>query len=213
MLAAPQLGRDAIGSADLGVRAATVTDLRWYAVYTSANHEKRVAQQLSQRSVENYLPLYVSVRRWKDRRVKLHLPLFPGYLFVRFALHDRLRVLQIPGIARLVGFDGTPAALPEAEIEALKNGLEHGLRVEPHPYLTVGRRVQIKSGPFAGLQGILRRWKGDWRVIMSLDLIHRSVVVEVGASDLEPVANAKCAAAYEPDGLACGSGSLGDRIR
>jgi transcription antitermination factor NusG len=186
MLAAPQLGRGAIGAADLEVRAATDTDLRWYAVYTSANHEKRVAQQLSQRSVENYLPLYVSVRRWKDRRVKLHLPLFPGYLFVRFALHDRLRVLQIPGIARLVSFDGLPAALPEAEIEALKNGLEHGLHVEPHPYLTVGHRVQINSGPLAGLQGILRRWKGDWRVIISLDLIHRSVVVEVGASDLEP---------------------------
>ena len=185
MLAAPQLGRGAIGSADLEVRAATVTDLSWYAVYTSANHEKRVAQQLSQRSVENYLPLYVSVRRWKDRRVKLHLPLFPGYLFVRFALHDRLRVLQIPGIARLVSFDGLPAALPEAEIEALKNGLEHGLHAEPHPYLVVGRRVRIANGPLAGLKGVLRRRKSNWRVIISLDLIQRSVSVEVNAFDLE----------------------------
>src|SRR5580700_8237318 len=86
---------------------------RWYAAYTSANHEKRVAEQLGVREVEHFLPLYSSVRRWKDRRVMLELPLFPGYVFVRMALRDRLQVMQIPGIARLVGFDGTPSALPE----------------------------------------------------------------------------------------------------
>jgi transcription antitermination factor NusG len=158
----------------------------WYAAYTSANHEKRVAQHLAQRSVEHYLPLYSSVRRWKDRRVKLELPLFPGYVFVRFALRDRLTVVQVPGVARIVGFDGKPSALPDEQIEVLKKGLERGLHVEPHPYLTAGRRVRIKNGPLVGLEGILLRWKGNWRVVLSVDLIQRAVSVDLDASDLEP---------------------------
>src|SRR5216684_840587 len=81
---------------------------QWYAAYTCANHEKRVALQLGQRSVEHFLPTYESLRRWKDRRVRLQLSLFPGYVFVRMALQDRLQVLQVPGVARLVGFNGTP---------------------------------------------------------------------------------------------------------
>src|SRR4029077_1760360 len=89
----------------------------WYAAYTSANHEKRVAEQLARRSVEHFLPLYDSVRRWKDRRMKLKLPLFPGYVFVRLALRDRLQVLQVPGVVKLVGFNGAPAELPQKEME------------------------------------------------------------------------------------------------
>src|SRR5690348_1640448 len=77
----------------------------WYAAYTCANHEKQVASQLDVRVVEHFLPLYGSVRRWKDRRVTLDLPLFPGYVFIRLALQDRLRVLEIPGVVRLVGFN------------------------------------------------------------------------------------------------------------
>src|SRR6266403_3353343 len=88
---------------------------RWYAAYTSANHEKRVAQQLGLRDIEHILPLYESMRRWKDRKMKLQLPLFPGYIFVRLALRDRLQLLQVPGVARLVGFNGLPCALPEAD--------------------------------------------------------------------------------------------------
>src|SRR2546421_12913356 len=99
---------------------------RWYAAYTSANHEKRVASQLGERAVEHFLPVYASVRRWKDRRVTLELPLFPGYVFVRMELRNRLRVLQIPGVAKLVGFDGAPAALPEGEIETLRMSLDGG---------------------------------------------------------------------------------------
>src|SRR4029077_3812170 len=131
----------------------------WYAAYTSANHEKRVAEQLARRSVEHFLPLYETVRRWKDRRKQLQLPLFPGYVLVRLALRDRLQVLQVPGVANLVGFSGTPTALPQEEIDALRASLASGARAEPHPYLTVGRRVRIKSGPLAGMEGILVRKK------------------------------------------------------
>jgi len=159
----------------------------WYAAYTCANHEKQVAAQLDARAVEHLLPLYASARRWKDRRVRLDLPLFPGYVFVRLALRDRLRVLQIPSVVRLVGFGGLPAALPDDQVAVLREGLDGQLRAEPHPFLTAGRRVRVVRGPLASAQGILIRTKGVFRVVLSLDLIMRSVAVELDAADLEPL--------------------------
>src|SRR5712664_2691735 len=123
----------------------------WYAAYTRAQHEKRVAAELGMREVEHFLPLYSSVRRWKDRRVQLELPLFPGYVFVRIAVGARLRVLEVPGVVRLVGFNGQPYPLSDGEIESLRKGIMNGSRIEPHPYLSVGSRVRIKSGPLAGV--------------------------------------------------------------
>src|SRR6516164_10630018 len=99
------------------------TGTKWYAAYTSAHHEKRVAEQLERRSVESFLPLYESVRRWKDRRVRLQMPLFPGYVFVRMSSRDRLRVLAVPGVARMVGFNGHPTPVPAADIEAIRASL------------------------------------------------------------------------------------------
>lgn len=165
--------------------------LRWYAVQTCSRHEKCVAQQLGQRSVEHFLPVYDSVRRWKDRKVRLELPLFPGYVFVRLAILDRLRVLQIPSVARLVGFGGIPTALPDKEIEALKNAQGCGVRAEPHPFLTAGRRVRIKAGPLSGLVGILLRRRGNLRVVLSIDTVQRSIVVDADLADLElgPISN------------------------
>ena len=157
----------------------------WYAVYTCANHEKRVAAEIEARDVEHFLPVYSSVRRWKDRRVSLQLPLFPGYVFVRLALRDRLRVLQIPSVVRFVGFNGEPAALADEEMDTLRSGLLQTLRAEPHPFLTVGRRVRITGGPFAGLEGILKRKKGNLRVVVSLDLIQRSIIADVDLADIE----------------------------
>jgi len=159
----------------------------WYAVHTSANHERRIAAQLLQRKIEHFLPLYLSVRRWKDRTVQLHMPLFPGYIFVRLALTDRLRVLQVPSVVRLVGFGGVPSPIAVEEVESLRRALADGVQVEPHPFLKAGRRVQITCGPFAGRQGILKRWKGNFRVLLSMDLIQRSMLVEVDASSVIPV--------------------------
>lgn len=160
---------------------------RWYAAYTSANHEKRVAEQLSQRFVDQFLPTYTSLRRWKDRRVNLELPLFPGYVFVRIALRDRFRVLQVPGVAKLVGFGGLPTALPEWEIEGLRTSLALGIHVKPHSFLTIGRRVRVKNGPLAGLQGILKKRKNRTRLVVSIELIQRAIAVEMREADLEPV--------------------------
>src|SRR5258708_25060147 len=162
---------------ELGIITEAYREKRWYAAYTSANHEKRVAEQFAARDVEHFLPVYDSVRRWKDRRVTLQMPLFPGYVFVCMALRDRLQVQQVPGVAHLVGFDGSPAAIPDQEIDALRASLESGVRAEPHPYLTVGRRVRLRSGPLAGMQGILLRRKGNFRLMISIERIQGSLAV------------------------------------
>ena len=119
--------------------------------------------------------------------MRLKLPLFPGYVFVRFALSDRLRVLQIPSVANLVSFNGTPAVLPESEIEALKAGLEHGVQAVPHPYLKIGKRVRVTAGPLEGLEGMLIRRKNALRFVISLDLIQRSILLDIDAASVEPV--------------------------
>lgn len=158
---------------------------RWYAAYTSANHEKRVASQLLVREVEHFLPTYHSVRRWKDRRVTLQLPLFPGYVFVRMALTNRMSVVTVPGVARLVGFNGTPAELPDEQMAALRAGIASGTNVEPHSYLVEGRRVRVTAGALVGMTGILLRRKGKCRVVISIDLLRQSVAAEVAGEDLE----------------------------
>ncbi len=161
-------------------------DLCWYAAYTCANHERRVGEHLSSRLVEHFLPLYESTRRWKDRRMRLRLPLFPGYVFVRIAIHDRLKIFQVPGIVHLVGFGGRPSPLSEDQMAGLRRSLALQIPVEPHPYLQAGRGVRVRAGPLAGLQGMLLRRKNRSRFIISLDLIKRSVAVEVDLAELEP---------------------------
>jgi transcription antitermination factor NusG len=159
----------------------------WYAAYTCANHEKRVAEQLGRRAVEHFLPLYQSVRKWKDRRIRLEVPLFPGYIFVRLPVEERLRVLGIPSVVRLVGFGGLACALPDPEIEALRNMSGCGLRAEPYTYPGVGRRVRVIRGPLEGVEGTLIRRKGRVRLVVSIDLLRQSAVVEVDTTDVEPI--------------------------
>ena len=168
--------------------ATTLTaQARWYAVYTCANHEKRVADQFESRSVEHFLPQYESVRRWKDRKVRLHLPLFPGYVFIHLALQERLRVLQVPGVVRLVGFNGSPTAMPEEDMNRIRDLLGQGWRTEPHPFLQVGKRARVVRGPLTGTEGIVARRKNRRRLVLSFDLIQRSIAVEIDEADLAPV--------------------------
>jgi transcription antitermination factor NusG len=183
---------------NLGVAVNTLTELppitprleqpvsKWYAAYTSPRHEKYVARQLDERSIDSFLPLYRSLRRWKDRRKQIELPLFPGYVFVHFDLQQRLRILGLPGVVRLVNFNGQPATLPDHDIETLRKGLDLQIYAEPHPYLRVGRRVRVLHGPMAGTEGILVRKKDKFRLVISLEAIMRSIAVEVDASDVQP---------------------------
>jgi transcription antitermination factor NusG len=161
---------------------------KWFAVYTISRHEKRVAQHLTQREIEFYLPLYRSQRKWNDgSRVTLELPLFPGYLFVRIKRTERVRVLDVPGALAVVGGTGRePVALPDDAIDALRTGL-HLRKAEPHPLLTIGQRARIRSGALAGMEGVVMRMKNGFRVILTLEHIQRSIAVEVCGDDLEPV--------------------------
>lgn len=145
-----------------------------------------MVRQLALRSIDTFLPLYERLSRWKDRRVFVQLPLFPGYVFVRIPLREKMRVLEIPSVARLVGFNGQPTPLPEEEMQVLREGLRTGLRAEPCPYLQVGRRVRVRSGPMQGLEGILKKKKTTFRFVLSMELIQRSISVEVDVADLEP---------------------------
>ena len=112
--------------------------------------------------------------------------LFPGYVFVRIAMQDRLQVLRLPGVVQLVSSSGQPVALPDAEIDALRCGLAGNVCVQPHPFLKVGRRVRVHSGPMTGMEGILVRKKDKFRVVLSIELIQRSVAMEVDETDIEP---------------------------
>lgn len=167
---------------------AVAAPANWYALYTAPRHEKLVVDQINRQGFECFLPLYRSVRRWKDRRKELAMVLFPGYVFVQMALQNRLRVLQLPGVVRLVSFNGQPAALPDLEIDSLRTHLSNAGMIEPHPYLSVGQRVRVCSGPLRGLEGIILRTKDRCRIVLSIHLIMRSVAVEVGEGDLEFIA-------------------------
>ncbi len=162
----------------------------WFALYTTSRHEKRVLQHLHQRAIECFLPLYQAKRKWADgSRVTLDLPLFPGYLFVRICRNQRGKVLGVPGALAVVGgTGGEPASLPDATIDALRLALDSRL-VQPHPLLTVGRRARIRSGPLAGLEGIVTRTKSSFRVVLTLDHIRQSYAAEVALEDLEPLSS------------------------
>ncbi len=168
---------------------------KWFALYTTSRHEKRVAQHLNHRQIECYLPLYKSERKWNDgSRVTLELPLFPSYLFVRIRREERGSVLAVPGaIAVVGGTGGEPAPLPDAMIEALRAGLQ--LRhARPHAFLRAGQRVRIRLGALTGFEGIVVRTKKSLRVVLTLEHIMQSYSVEVDLEDLE-MSPSECVAA------------------
>jgi transcription antitermination factor NusG len=159
----------------------------WYALYTSSRHEKVVAKQLEDRKIETFLPLYRTWHRWKDRKKQLDLPLFPGYVFVQMNSGNRADLLRVPGAAYLVSFLGKPAPVADAEIDILRRGLIGSSVLQPHPYLKAGRKVRIRSGPMAGIEGIFVRRKDSVRVVLSISLIERSVAMEIDETDVESI--------------------------
>jgi transcription antitermination factor NusG len=162
----------------------------WFALYTRTHHEKSVVEHLTQRGIENYLPMYQDVHTWThNRKVTLDLPLFPNYLFVHIGPHERIRTLKIPGALSLAGSGSKPAPLPELEIESLRASLQLS-RFAPHPYLVAGTRARIVAGPLSGMEGIVVRTKSRLRVVLTVDLIMQSIAVEVDADELEPCGSA-----------------------
>ena len=161
------------------------TQPSWFAVYTRHRHEKAVAQVITGKGVEVFLPLYKAVHRWKDRMKDVSLPLFPNYVFVLASLGQRVAVLSTPGVYDFVRWSGVPAPIPAQELDAVRCAVERGLNVEPHPLLKSGDRVRVKSGPLEGLEGILVRKKNFYRLILSVELLMKSISVEVEACDVE----------------------------
>jgi transcription antitermination factor NusG len=159
----------------------------WYAVSVRSRFEKLVAQHLQQRSVNCLLPVYRSVRRWKDRRKVLEMALFPGYVFVNIDVRDRLGVLKAPGVLRFVTFQGQLTAVADSDIRALESTMSAGLRARPHPFLLDGRKVRVRSGPLLGVEGIVIRRKERFRLVLSIELLMRSVMIELDEGDVEPV--------------------------
>jgi len=159
----------------------------WLAAYTTPRHEKAVARHFEVRNVEHFLPLYRVVRRWKNGcTVPVEFPLFPSYLFVRTGRNISSQLLEVPGLLAFVSLGRTAVPIPDAEIDLLRKQLPLR-KIEPHPYLAVGTKVKIASGPLAGACGILLRKKSGLRVVLSVDLIQQSVAVEVDANEIEPL--------------------------
>ena len=158
---------------------------QWFAVRTRSRYEKRVREQLEGRPrVEVFLPLWERWSRWKDRNKKVQFPLFPGYCFARFHYADRMLVLKTFGVVDLVGVNGKPEPVPDAEIEAVRAIVESKLRYDPHPYLTEGMEVEVVHGPLLGVRGRLLR-KDRWtRLVLSVNLVRQSVAVEIDAADI-----------------------------
>lgn len=159
----------------------------WYAVYTRHQHEKTVARILADKGFEIFLPVLTVARRWKDRTKELSLPLFPCYVFLWGTLRRRIEIVTTPGFHSFVGFGDRPACIPPEEIEAVRQALTSGSRVEPYPFLRYGDRVRINSGPLEGMEGILLRKKNTYRLVLSVELLEKSVAVEVDAFSVERV--------------------------
>ena len=159
----------------------------WYALYTRPRHEKQVFQELAEKKIEAFLPTYKVRRRWSDRYKVIDEPLFKNYLFVHVEYdrryHDTLRPY---GAVGFVVFDGKPAQIPEEEIDAIRRLITCELPCQPHPYLKVGRRVRVRSGPLQGCEGILVRKKSLARLVLTVNLLQQSVSAEIDADSVEP---------------------------
>lgn len=161
--------------------------LQWYAVYTYPRHERAVTEHLQSQSLVAYLPTILTESRWKDRRVRLHTPVFPSYVFAQISFAERSRVLGASGVVRILSFNGKPAPIANSEIEALKLCLDRGTAIERCSTLEVGERVRVKSGVLAGLIGHISRCKKNSRLIVPITLIHQSVAIEIDMQLLEPL--------------------------
>jgi transcription antitermination factor NusG len=153
---------------------------RWFAIRTAPRWESLASSELNQRGLETYLPVCRVKRRWSDRTKIIDQPLFPGYLFGRFHLNDRVRILQLPGVKQILGIGSAPAPISEAELANLRALVAANPVMVPWPYLRAGQRVQICRGPLAGVKGfVVRAEEGSLRIVVSVDLLQRSVATEI----------------------------------
>ena len=161
--------------------------LPWYAVMVRPAHEKLASRALSNRGYEEFTPMYRERRRWSDRVKELDKPLFPGYLFCRLDPNNRLPLLTAPGVFGLVSFGGIPQEVDEAEVARIQALVRKGKNPQPWPYLKIGQRVRIYAGPLAGVEGILVQVKNEFRLVASIEMLQRSMAVEVDSDSVRPL--------------------------
>jgi transcription antitermination factor NusG len=160
---------------------------RWYAIRTRARHEKRVTAALQEKQVHAYVPLSRTEHQWSDRRKLVDTPLFPGYVFVHIPpdAESRVPVLQTNGVIAFLGVRGIGIPIPEAEISAIQTLLRAGVPVASHPFMQVGQRVRIRGGSLDGLEGLLTAVDGKRNLVVSIELIERSVAIRISGYELE----------------------------
>lgn len=161
--------------------------LHWFALKVRSRAEKTVGDTLDNRGFEVFCPTYRESRQYSDRQKSLQSPLFPGYLFCKLDWNNRLPVLSAPYVEYIVGFGKEPTPVCPTEIGAIQTIVRAGLQCRPHPFLKVGQRVRMHSGPLADLEGILVAARGAHRLIVSVDLLQRSVATEVDSALVRPV--------------------------
>jgi transcription antitermination factor NusG len=159
----------------------------WFALQVRPRYEKKAAAALKGKGVEHFLPLCRERRRWSDRLKDVSLPLFPGYVFCRFDPFNRLPILTTTGVASIVGAGKIPEPVPDHEIAAVQAIVDSGLGAQPWPFIKVGQRVQIETGPLFGLEGILADFRGSQRLVVSVSLLQRSVAVEIDRLWVKPL--------------------------
>ena len=165
----------------------------WNVVCTRSNYEHKVAQDFALKDIVHFLPGTLATRQWKDRKKRIFEPLFPGYLFTRFrADHgDRLEILKTPGVVRILSLGASPQPVPDGEIESIRRLLASGATYASHPFLKEGSWVRVRRGALAGVEGTLLRHRNSVRLIISVDVLSRSVATELDASDVEPARKAQ----------------------
>jgi transcription antitermination factor NusG len=182
-------GPNILGQLQLGPRVdVTVTLAPWFALRVRPNYEKPVSAVLRGKGFQEFLPLIQSRRQWSDRVKIMDLPLFPGYLFCRLNLDERMPLLTTPGFLYLVGVGRNPEPIDESEIQAIQSVLRSGLPVTPWPSLMVGQRVRLKHGPLRGLEGVLTKIANQHRMYVAVTLLKRSISVEVAPEWIHPIA-------------------------
>jgi len=164
--------------------------LHWYAIYTKSRHEQKTYDRLLKKNIETFLPLVERWSRRRDRRKRINLPLFPGYLFVHSQMdaHSYLEILKTDSVVRILGNDGKPIPIPDEQIFGIQTLIKNGMAITPFPYLKEGMRVRVVNGPLIGIEGILLKTQPNkHRLVLSVDLLKESVSVEIDELDVEPL--------------------------
>jgi transcription antitermination factor NusG len=162
---------------------------RWYAVQTRGRHEKKVANKLSEKGIDTYLPALREVHRWSDRNKVVEVPLFPCYTFVRVAADssERLRILQTDGVVRMVGNGTELCPIDERQIEDIRTLLGTKMPVMMYPFLKIGQRIRVRSGALNGLEGILVSRPKESTLVISIDAIQRAIAINVDGYQIEAI--------------------------